>query len=68
MTRQSTKDFFKEYFSKTVNRYTRAGKNGKEIICPYCNKISRVYHFSWSAVGCLNCKEMVNKNEWRIAS
>ena len=68
MTRQSTKDFFKEYFSKTVNRYTRAGKNGKEIICPHCNKISRVYHFSWSAVGCLNCKEMVNKNEWRIAS
>ena len=54
--------------TQTVNRYTRAGKNGKEIICPHCNKTSRVYHFSWSAVGCLNCKKMVNKNEWRIAS
>ena len=54
--------------TQTVNRNTRAGKNGKEIICPHCNKNSRVYHFSWSAAGCLNCKKMVNKNEWRIAS
>ena len=41
----------KKYFSN-VNRYTRAGNNGKQICCPECREWSTVYHFSWSALGC----------------
>ena len=26
-----------------VNRYTRAGYNGKEIVCPVCNNNARVF-------------------------
>ena len=44
----------KKYFSN-VNRYTRAGKNGKQICCPKCREWSTVYHFSWSALGCQSC-------------
>ena len=49
-----------------VNRYTRAGHNGKEIICPHCDASSRVYHFAWSALGCQWCKTMVEKQEWSL--
>ena len=49
---------------KSVNRYTRAGFGGREIICPKCDASTRVYHFSWSALECQWCKSMVNKNEW----
>lgn len=51
---------------KKVNRYTRAGNNGKVIVCPECNHHTRVYHFSWSAVGCLGCKEMIEKENWNL--
>ena len=51
---------------QTVNRYTRAGINGKEITCPLCEHEHTVYHFAWSALGCLNCKGMVNKQDWYL--
>jgi len=47
-----------------VNRYTRAGKKGKEILCPLCNKRTKVYHFSWAAITCQKCGIMINKEEW----
>ena len=50
-----------------VNRYTRAGYNGKVIICPECNNKSTVFHFSWSALGCPNCKYIVDKYDWKLA-
>ena len=50
-----------------VNRYTRAGNNGKVIICPECNNEARVFHFSWSALGCQHCKYIVDKYDWKIA-
>lgn len=50
-----------------VNQRTRAGKNGKEIVCPKCNGTSRVYHFSWSATTCQKCKEMIDKYDWSLA-
>ena len=53
------------YFSN-VNRYTRAGKNGKQICCPECREWSTVYHFSWSALGCQSCKYIVNKEDWIV--
>ena len=51
---------------KTVNKHTRAGMWGKEIVCPECDATHTVYHFSWSALGCQECGAMVEKNEWRL--
>ena len=51
---------------KTVNRYTRAGKHGKEIICPKCYESYPVYHFAWSALVCTCCKETIEKNEYLL--
>ena len=50
----------------TVNKHTRAGRYGKTIVCPECNKVATVYHFSWSALGCQECGAMVEKNQWRL--
>ena len=51
---------------KHVNRYTRAGNNGKTIECPKCHNHVNVFHFSWSALTCLCCREDVNKEDWII--
>ena len=50
-----------------VDRYTRASKtHGKTIVCPECNKVATVFHFSWSALGCQHCGSMVDKYEWKL--
>ena len=50
-----------------VDKYTRASKtHGKTIVCPECNKVATVFHFSWSALGCQNCGSMVDKYEWKL--
>ena len=54
-----------KYFSN-VNRYTRAGNNGKEILCPECREWGTVYHFAWSALGCTHCNEMIDKEDWLV--
>jgi len=46
---------------KNVNKHTRAGKNGKTIYCPECNAPNKVYHFSWSAITCGGCTQMIDK-------
>ena len=51
-----------------VNRFTRAGRQGKMIICPQCNYKHFVYHFSWSKLNCIKCDASVNKYDWRLAS
>ena len=53
--------------NKNVNKYTRAGNNGKVIICPECNTSKRVFHFSWSALGCPDCHYIVDKYDWKLA-
>ena len=53
------------YFSN-VNRYTRAGRNGKEILCPECRTWSTVYHFGWSALGCTHCDYIIDKEDWIV--
>ena len=50
--------------SRKVEKYTRAGMWGKTIVCPECNKVTTVYHFSWSALSCQKCGSMVNKYDW----
>ena len=52
--------------TEKVSRYTRAGRHGKTIFCPQCNKVATVYHFSWSALGCQHCKNMIDKYEWKV--
>jgi len=51
---------------KRVNRYTRAGKGGKTIICPLCNATTHVGNFAWSSLLCSSCKEMIPKTTWII--
>ena len=51
---------------KLVNKHTRAGYNGKVIICPECDSRARVFHFAWSAITCINCGADVNKLDWRL--
>ena len=47
-----------------VTKFTRAGNNGKWIVCPKCQQSSKVFHFSWSALTCQSCKESINKEDW----
>jgi hypothetical protein len=46
---------------KRVNKYTRAGRDGRTIYCPECNAPNTVYHFSWSAITCGGCQQMIGK-------
>ena len=49
-----------------VNARTRAGKNGREIICPECATGRIVYHFSWSGLWCLDCGGFIKKNDFIV--
>ena len=49
-----------------VTKYTRAGKNGKQIVCPECDNIIRIYHFSFSGLTCPKCKQSVDKYRWKV--
>ena len=49
-----------------VTKYTRAGKNGKAILCPVCKSMSLVYHFSWTGLTCSECKQSSDKYEWEV--
>jgi hypothetical protein len=51
---------------KNVTKYTRAGENGKWIVCPLCGKKQRVYHFSFAACTCQSCKKLVSKYDWLL--
>ena len=51
---------------KNVNRYTRAGKGGKFVMCPHCHADIRVYHFSWAAIKCQSCDIWSDKNDWLV--
>jgi len=51
-----------------LKKTARAGKWGKDIYCPQCNKQHRVYHFSWSAIHCDGCNEMIEKEHWWVSS
>jgi hypothetical protein len=49
---------------KLITRHTRAPRAGAFIRCPWCQEVSLVHHFSWSALGCEHCGEMVAKDRW----
>lgn len=50
-----------------LNNRSRAGKKGKVLLCPHCFTTSRAYHMCWSALGCLGCRAMVEKNDYFVA-
>ena len=49
-----------------VTKYTRGGKNGKQLVCPECDNIIRIYHFSFSGLTCPQCKQSVDKYDWKV--
>ena len=49
-----------------VTKYTRGGKYGKQLVCPECDNIIRVYHFSFSGLVCPKCKQSVDKYSWKV--
>ena len=49
-----------------VTRYTRGGKYGKQLVCPECDNIIRIYHFSFSGLTCPKCKQSVDKYRWKV--
>jgi len=51
---------------KKVTKNTRAGRKGKQIQCPHCGGVHRVYHLGWSSLQCDKCLEMVPKYDWII--
>ena len=49
---------------KLITRHTRAPRAGAFIRCPYCQEVSLVHHFCWSALTCQHCGESVSKSSW----
>ena len=49
-----------------INKKTRAPKSGKDIECPKCKTKAKVYHFAWSALQCMHCKNDVEKGDWYL--
>jgi len=52
--------------TKPINKHTRAKKNGTVVVCPKCFAREVVFHFSWGAGTCHNCKEMIDKYDWLL--
>ena len=49
-----------------VTKYTRAGKNGRAIVCPECKSVRTVYHFNFSGLTCPECKQSSDKYDWEV--
>ena len=49
-----------------ITKYTRGGKYGKQLVCPECDNIIRIYHFSFSGLTCPKCKQSVDKYSWKV--
>ena len=56
----------KNSMDNNVTRYTRGGKNGKQLVCPDCGNIIRIYHFNFSGLTCPQCKQSVDKYSWKV--
>ena len=50
---------------KPVTTRSRAKQRGTFLKCPKCGHIGCIYHFSWSALTCQGCKQMVEKYDWQ---
>ena len=54
-----------EHFAP-VHKRSRAGSNGKLIMCPHCGAKHTIHNFSWSSLECKKCQSVVNKYEWMV--
>ena len=52
--------------NSNVTKYTRGGKNGKQLVCPDCGNIIRIYHFNFTGLTCPQCKQSVAKYDWKV--
>jgi len=46
---------------KLVTAPTRAGRDGRDVICPECSNIMRLYSFSFSTITCTGCRSDIDK-------
>jgi len=51
--------------SKPVTPRSRAKQRGTFIKCPKCGHIGCIHHFSWSALTCQGCKQLIDKYDWQ---
>ena len=49
-----------------INKHDRAGRDGKNIKCPHCESIERIYGLAWKTLTCRSCHTDVPKYEWMI--
>ncbi len=49
-----------------IKKKDRAGSDGKNIKCPWCESIQRIYNLRWKNKQCNSCKTEVEKYEWMI--
>ena len=50
---------------KKLSKYY--SKKAAFLKCPHCMAETHVGHFAWSAIACLNCGKMVNKEDWFLS-
>ena len=49
-----------------MTKRSRAGKNGKNLKCPECENVTRIYRMSFSSLTCPSCKQDINKYDWMV--
>ncbi len=53
------------YFEPLTSSH-RINTHGRLVRCPHCYHAKRIYHLSFSSLGCMNCKAKVSKYDWFI--
>lgn len=49
-----------------MTKRSRAGKNGKNLKCPECENVTRIYRMSFSSLICPSCKQSIDKYDWMV--
>ena len=49
-----------------MTKRSRAGKNGKNLKCPECEHVTRIYRMSFSSLICPSCKQSIDKYDWMV--
>ena len=47
-----------------VQKTSRTGQFGRNIQCPHCQAIDKVYHFAWYSLQCNSWKQVTNKTDY----
>tara|TARA_Y100001973_G_C5200930_1_gene337581 strand:+ start:209 stop:463 length:255 start_codon:yes stop_codon:yes gene_type:complete len=49
-----------------IEKKDRAGSDGKNIKCPNCQHITRIFNLAWKTRECPSCHIRTSKYEWMI--